>query len=66
MTHVVLNGEARSLDDTTTLAELLAPTGAGRGCAVAVNGVVVPRAQLADRRLADGDVVEVVTAVQGG
>ncbi len=42
------------------------PHGAGRGCAVALNGVVVPRAQLAARRLADGDVVEVVTAVQGG
>lgn len=36
------------------------------GVAVAVDGEVVPRAAWADRRLADGAVVDVVTAVQGG
>ena len=36
------------------------------GCAVAVNGEVVPRAGIADRALSDGDAIEVVTAVAGG
>jgi sulfur carrier protein len=36
------------------------------GVAVAVNGEVVPRSAWPDRLLVDGDVVEVVTAVQGG
>ncbi len=36
------------------------------GVAVAHNSEVVPRAQWASRPLADGDAVELVTAVQGG
>ncbi|WP_028654580.1 sulfur carrier protein ThiS [Nocardioides sp. J54] len=36
------------------------------GVAVALNGEVLPRAQWPATPLADGDVVEVVTAVQGG
>lgn len=36
------------------------------GIAVAVGGEVVPRDEWPGRRLADGDVVEIVTAVQGG
>lgn len=36
------------------------------GVAVAVNGEVVPRATWPGVVLADGDAVEVVTAVQGG
>ncbi|MDQ6522713.1 sulfur carrier protein ThiS [Nocardioides sp. LHD-245] len=36
------------------------------GVAVAVNEEVVPRGDWPVRRLAEGDVVEVVTAVQGG
>lgn len=36
------------------------------GVAVAVNATVVPRDRWAASRLRDGDVVDVVTAVQGG
>lgn len=36
------------------------------GWAVAVNAEVVPRSQHSTHRLHSGDVVEVVTAVQGG
>jgi sulfur carrier protein len=36
------------------------------GVAVAVNAVVVPRGEWAACPLHDGDVVDVVTAVQGG
>ncbi len=41
-------------------------TEARRGVAVAVNGEVVPRSIWAAQSLADGDVVEVLTAAQGG
>jgi sulfur carrier protein len=37
-----------------------------QGVAAAVNGEVVPRRAWPDTSLADGSVVEVVTAVQGG
>lgn len=48
----------------TTLDGLLGPL--PPGSAVAVNGHVVPRADLPGRPIADGDDVEVVTAVAGG
>ncbi|MEV6526437.1 sulfur carrier protein ThiS [Longispora urticae] len=41
-------------------------TGDRRGVAVAVNGTVVPRSTWTSTALADGDVVELLTAVQGG
>ncbi|QCX26701.1 sulfur carrier protein ThiS [Nocardioides jishulii] len=63
---IELNGRPTPAADRTleeALASLdLPPT----GCAVAVNGEVVPRSEHAVHRLRDGDVVEVVTAVQGG
>lgn len=65
---ITLNGEPTELAGATTLAALLderhgAPRG---GTAVAVDGVVVPRAEHPDRVLHEGAAVEVVTAVQGG
>jgi sulfur carrier protein len=64
---LTVNGDPRDLPAGTTLAVLvtqLVPS--AQGVAVAVNGEVVPRRAWPDTRLADGSVVEVVTAVQGG
>jgi sulfur carrier protein len=64
---VIVNGERHELAPGTTLAELvttLVPS--PRGVAAAVDGEVVPRRAWPDTALADGTVVEVVTAVQGG
>jgi sulfur carrier protein len=61
---ITVNGDARSFPDPTTVADVL--PGDPRGLAAAVNGVVVPRAGHAATLLADGDAVEIVTAVQGG
>lgn len=61
--RVTLNGVPTDTD-ATTLAELVGVLPAGH--AVAVDAEVVPRAAHASRPLADGDVVEVVTAVAGG
>ncbi len=50
-----------------TVAGLIAERYAGRRwLAVAVDGDLVPRSTWPDRRLQDGAVVEVLTAVQGG
>jgi len=65
---VNLNGERTPLPDEATLVEAVTASGAdqARGVAVALDGEVVPRAEWADRRLSDGQEVEVVRAVQGG
>ncbi|WP_374456754.1 sulfur carrier protein ThiS [Nocardioides sp.] len=61
--HLTLNGV--TLDaDPTTVQDLVGPLPDGH--AVAVNAEVVPRGELDTRLLADGDVVDVVTAVAGG
>ncbi len=66
---ITLNGDRTELAAGTSLTELL--TGAGldperRGVALARNGEVVPRRRWPDEVLADGDVVELLTATQGG
>jgi sulfur carrier protein len=64
---VHVNGAAREIPAGSALADLFAlVTSAQSGIAVAVNGEVVPRGSWPDTRLADGDRVEVVTAMQGG
>ncbi|WP_234313796.1 sulfur carrier protein ThiS [Streptomyces sp. NBRC 109706] len=64
---VRVNGEPRALPGGTVLATLVGElTGATAGIAVAVNETVVPRDRWPETTLADGDRVEVLTAVQGG
>jgi sulfur carrier protein len=49
------------------VADLVLPlAGGGRGIAVARNGEVVPRSEWLATRLDPGDLVEVLTAAQGG
>jgi len=65
--RITLNGETCDLDDGATVADLLAVFGRDdAGVAVAVNLHVVPRQEFGERLLADGDRVDVVTAVGGG
>lgn len=63
---IVLNGQPTvmaGLSVTELLERVEAPE---TGVAVALNGQVVPRSLHSTLRLRDGDVVDVVTAVQGG
>ena len=63
-----VNGETEPLAATTLemlVAEKTADT-AQRGIAIALNGVVVPRAAWGDTVLQPGDSVEIVRARQGG
>lgn len=65
--RVTVNGERRELAEGTTLAAVVALlTAAPSGIAAAVNETVVPRGRWSGTALADGDRVEVLTAVQGG
>lgn len=66
---VVVNGTPRNLPANTTVAELVRALGRDpdrAGTAIARNGDVLPRRNWPDTALADGDSVEVVTAVGGG
>lgn len=67
MISVVVNGEARTLPEATSVEALAASLGAGpRGVAVAVNDEVVARSAWAAILVSDGDRVEVLGAMQGG
>jgi len=61
--RLMINGEPAEVADGAGIVDLLNERA---GSAVAVNGEVVPRGEHATTRLEDGDVVEIVTAVQGG
>lgn len=64
---VTVNGTATSAAAGSSVGDLVAALGlAGRPIAVEVDGVVVPRAGLAERRVAGGERIEIVTFVGGG
>jgi len=64
---MVVNGQARAYPFGATVAmvieELLE---SDAGCAVALNGTVVPRSQWRATRLSAGDQLEVLSAAAGG
>lgn len=65
----LVNGEHRSFSSGTTVAELIEELGhdpSGRGVAAALNGEVVPRGDWPTTAIADGDKVEILTAIGGG
>lgn len=65
--EILLNGEAREVAESSTVAALLEATGlVERRVAVEVNREIVPRSLHGDRRLSAGDRVEIVHAIGGG
>ncbi|MEO6858227.1 MAG: sulfur carrier protein ThiS [Solirubrobacteraceae bacterium] len=66
---ITVNGQRRELESGATVASVLAlleVTPDARGVAVALDGVVVSRASWSHTALADGALVEIVSAIQGG
>jgi sulfur carrier protein len=64
---VLVNGTAEQVEPGTTVADVVdrwarSPV----GVAVAVNAAVVTRTEWTGTALADGDRIEILTAVQGG
>ncbi|PPK70596.1 sulfur carrier protein ThiS [Actinokineospora auranticolor] len=65
--RIQVNGARREVADSATVAEVLDALGMpAAGIAVALDGEVVPRAAHAATPVAEGAVLEVLTAVQGG
>lgn len=67
--NVLVNGEERELEAGATVASVVASLPSapdGRGVAVAVDGLVVRRAEWSNTSVAPGARIEVVVAVQGG
>ena len=65
--RVIINGKPHEATGSLSLAQAVGVlTTAQSGVAAAVNGAVVRRAAWDTTALADGDEVEVLTAVQGG
>ena len=64
---VLVNGSPQDLQSPLELATLVAEfSKAPTGVAAALNETVVPRSRWSATVLADGDRVEILTAVQGG
>jgi len=65
--EVIVNGETREIDETTTAAELIEALGlAGRRLAMEVNGEILPRSRFEAHRFRPGDRIEIVQAIGGG
>jgi sulfur carrier protein len=65
--HIQLNGESRTIDPATTVAELVCELQLeGQRIAVEINAAIVPRSTFANRTLQEGDVMEIVQAIGGG
>ena len=65
--RITVNDEPRELPADATIADLVASLALGpRRIAVEVNRAVVPRADYAAHRLAEGDTVEIIHFVGGG
>jgi len=65
--HIIINGEVRDTTPGVTLLGLIESLGLDvRRIAVAVNGAVVQRGDLAVTVPADGDRIEIIEAVGGG
>jgi len=63
--QVIVNGEPCRAADGSTVAELLAELGLHGRLAVELNDEVLPRSEH-ERRLAEGDRIEIVRAIGGG
>src|SRR4051812_20389424 len=67
MLTCTINGEARTLPEPLTVAQLLERLGYDRRrVAVEINGLVVPAARHVEQTLSSADKVEIVTLVGGG
>ena len=67
--NVLVNGEQHELEQGALVSDVLVLLGRDRfprGLAVAINGQVIPRAEWAERELADQDRIEVLQAIGGG
>ena len=65
--QIIVNGEARDIDDGLSLAQLLEQLElSGKRIAVELNEAIGPRARHAETVLEAGDKIEIIHAIGGG
>ncbi len=64
--NIVVNGEQTSLADVATVSDLIAALDIEGNVAVEINREIVSRSTFEYHQLADGDEIEIVTAIGGG
>jgi sulfur carrier protein len=65
--EIVLNGQKKLIEKSLTIAELVAETSnSDKGVAIACNGQVIRKLEWDSHHIVSGDVIEVISAVQGG
>ena len=65
--HVIINGEAQTVDADLTVADLISQLGLNRRrVAVELNREIVARESYGERTLREGDQIEIVHFVGGG
>jgi len=65
--EAIVNGERRSLESGTRVADLLRELDlGGRRLAVEINRDIVPKTEYGSREIQDGDQIEIVHFVGGG
>ena len=67
MLQIQLNGESKTLKNSTTLAELVAELGLdARKIAIEQNRVIIPKSAYATTPLTSADEIEIVAFIGGG
>lgn len=65
--HIIVNDESRQMARNVKISDLIETEGLGdQICAVAVNGVFVPKTKHEKMQLKEGDLVEIVSPREGG
>ena len=64
--NLLVNGKQTSLTDVATVSDLIAALEIRDNVAVELNREIVSRSAFDQRLLADGDEIEIVTAIGGG
>ena len=64
--ELFVNGEKTSIVETATVSDLISALDIRDNVAVEINREIVSRSAFAHHLLADGDQVEIVTAIGGG
>ena len=65
--NIILNGEAKQLDDNTYLNQLIEQLNIeGKRIAVEINQEIMPKSEHATYKIKDGDNIEIVHAIGGG
>lgn len=65
--RITVNGQPEEIEEGATVEDLVARAGlTGTACAVELNRQIIPKARRSERRLEEGDVVEMVTLIGGG